>query len=114
RDHLVALGVVVVGQLFAGLDPARRADPDRLVDDVDPAIRLAGVIDEPRDVAADVGVPAPLAIHAEHPDAALAELAVLARLALLVGDQLSGVVDDPLVLVDRLDGEDPEAMQSGA
>ena len=111
RDRLVALGVVVVGQLFARLDVARRADPDRLVDDVDPAVRLARVVDEPRDVAADVGVAAPVAVDPEHPDAALAQVAILAALALLVGDELAGVVDDALVLVDGLDGEDAKAVQ---
>ena len=70
RDRLVPFGVVVVGELFAGLDAAGGADPDRLVHDLHPAVRPARVIDEPRHVAVDVGVAAPVAVHPEHPDAA--------------------------------------------
>jgi hypothetical protein len=69
------------------------------------------VVDEPGVVAADVGVAAPGAVDAEHPDAALAKVAILAVHALLVRDQLARVVDDPLVLVDGLEREDPEAVQ---
>src|SRR5262245_8773325 len=62
RDRSLADGLVVVGQLFAALDASSGADPDGLVDDLEPAVRRAGVVDEARDVAADVGVAAPDAI----------------------------------------------------
>jgi hypothetical protein len=110
RNRLVALGVVVVGQLFTGLDSPGRANPDRLIDDVDPTVGLAGVIDESRDVAVNVGITAPRAIDTKHPDATFAQVAILAVQALFVRDQLTGVIDDPLVLVDWVDREYAEAV----
>src|SRR5581483_2961725 len=98
--------LVVVGELFTAADVPRRLDPDGLVDHFEVAVRRARVIDEPRDVAADVRVAAPRAVDAEHPDASLGEISFLARLArLVVADQLAGVVDDACVLRDRLGGE---------
>src|SRR5688572_528054 len=85
RYRLIPLGVVVVGQLFAGQNVARRPNPNRLVDDVDPAVRLAGMIDEPGDVAFDIRVSAQDAAHAKHPDAPLAKIAIFAGFTLLVG-----------------------------
>src|SRR4029079_11880841 len=96
---------VVVGQLFTLADVAAGAGPDRLVDHLEPAVRGARVVDEPRDVAADVRVAAPVAVDAEHPDAALGEIPLLALLALAVVDQFAGVVDDPRVLPDPLPRE---------
>ncbi len=74
--------------------------------DFDPAVRPAGVVDEARDVAADRRVAAPAAVHAEDPDAAFSEVPFLSSLALGIADQFAGVVDDPSVLVDRLERED--------
>src|SRR5262252_2964117 len=82
-NRAVADDGVVVGQLFAALDRARGLDPDRLVDDLERAVRRAGVVDEPRDVAADVGVAAPRAVDLEDPGAAVGEVARLARFAYL-------------------------------
>ena len=70
RDRLLAVGAVVVGQLFALRDVAGGADPDRLPDDLRVAVRLAGVIDEARDVAADRGITDVQAIQLEAPDVA--------------------------------------------
>src|SRR5262249_41663585 len=83
---------------------------DRLVDDLEPAVRRARVVDEPRDVAPDVGVAAPGPVDAKHPDAAVGEVALLALLAFVVAHQLAGVVDDPRVLRDPLGGKDSEAV----
>src|SRR5262245_23949527 len=58
---------VVVGQLFAALDRPGGADPDRLVDNLKPAVGRAGMVDEARDVAADVRVAAPRAVDVEDP-----------------------------------------------
>src|SRR5436853_2219539 len=58
-NRLLAIRVVVVGELLAGRNVARGADPDRLADDVAVAVRLARVVDEARQVAADVGVTHP-------------------------------------------------------
>src|SRR6266498_969174 len=55
-DQPVAVRIVVVGQLFALPDPARGADPDDAVLDLDIAVGPARMIDEARDVAADTGV----------------------------------------------------------
>src|SRR5262245_57420575 len=102
---------VVVRQLLASANRPRRLDPDRLVDDLEVAVGRARVVDEPRHVAADVGIPAPRAVHAEDPGAAFREIPRLARLALpVVANQLAGVVDDARVLRDGLAGEDAEAV----
>src|SRR5205814_9580331 len=101
-DGLLAVGGVVVGELLALPDRFRRPDPDGLVDDLDPAVRPAAVIDEACDVAADGGISAPPPVDAEYPDAAARQIPCLAGLAVPVPYELAGVVDDPLVLVDRL------------
>ena len=79
-------------------------------DDLEPAVRRARVVDEARDVAADGRVAAPAAVHTEDPDAAVGEVARLARLAFVVPDELARVVDDARVLSDPLDGEHAEAV----
>ena len=56
------------------------------------------MVDEPRDVAADAGVDHGPVRELEAPDVPLPDVAALALEALLVGDLLAGVVDDPLVL----------------
>jgi hypothetical protein len=106
---------VVVNQFFAGIDGPRRADPDRLVRDLDPAIGRARVIDEPGDVAADERAAAPGPVDPEDPEAALLQILRLAPVArLAVANELAGVVDDPLVLVDGLDREDTVAVKTRA
>src|SRR4051812_44086634 len=90
-DDLLAVGVVVVGQLFASLDVAAGADPDVLADDLAVAVRLARVIDEARDVAADIGVADPAAVDGKTPDLAAFEIRGLALEAFLVIDQLAFV-----------------------
>jgi hypothetical protein len=65
------------------------------------------VVDETRDVAVHGRVPAPVAVHAKHPDAALVEIEVLAPGALLVRDQLTGILNDALVLVNGLASKTP-------
>src|SRR5262245_20754237 len=69
------------------------------------------MVDEPRDVAVHVCIAAQSAIHAKHPDTAVAQIAIFAAFTLFVGDQLSRVVDDALVLVDGLEGEQAKAMK---
>ena len=69
------------------------------------------MVDEPRDVAADVRVTAPRAVHAEHPDAPVVQIALFAGFAVLVvPNQLTRVVDDVRVLRDWLPGEDAESV----
>ena len=83
------------------MDRAARTNPDRLVHDREIAVRRARVVDEPREVAADVRVAAPGAVDAEDPDAAVLEIAFLTRFAFdAVSDQFAGVIDDPRVFVD--------------
>src|SRR4051812_7950743 len=53
HDQPLAVGVVVIGELFAFADLPRRANPDDAVLDVDITIGPARVIDEARVVAAD-------------------------------------------------------------
>src|SRR4051794_16305850 len=96
---------VVVGQLFAGPDATRGTDPDGRAGHLEPAVGPAGVVDEAGDVAADRRVTAPRAIDPEDPDAALFEVARLARRAVAVANHLAGVIDDPRVLRDRLGRE---------
>src|ERR1043166_3906797 len=94
RDQLLTVRVVVVRQLFALPDVPRGADPDRPADDLAVAVRLAAVVDEAREIAADVRVAHPAAVHREAPDASALQVARLAFQALLVIDQLARVVDD--------------------
>src|SRR5207247_148521 len=49
-------------------------------------------------------------IDADHPDAALVEIAFLARLAVAVAYQFAGIVDDPRVLADWFGGKDARAV----
>jgi hypothetical protein len=50
-------------------------------------------------------------IHAKHPDTPFAQIPFLPPLALLVGDQLTGVIDDSLVLVNGLNCENAKAVE---
>src|SRR5262249_19692367 len=89
RHRPVADHAVVVGQLLAPTDVASGPDPDRLVDDFEVAVRVTRVVDEPRDVAADVRVAAPDAVDAEDPEFALCAIGLLARVAcVVVADQV--------------------------
>src|SRR5262245_2296031 len=102
RNRALADHAIVVGQLLAAADVSCGADPDRLVDDEEVAVRRARVVDEPRDVAADVRVAAPRAVDAEDPELAAPAVLLLARFAVVViSDQFAGVVDDPGVFRNR-------------
>src|SRR5437763_15474341 len=79
RNRPLAVNRIIVGELFASADVAPGADPNRLVDDLEPAVRRAGVVDEPRDVCAGVRIAAPGAAHPVDPDPALGEIPFLAR-----------------------------------
>ncbi len=55
--------LIIVAQLFAGFDRARRLDEDAPVVDDGLAVRITFVIDEPRRIAAHAGVDADLVVH---------------------------------------------------
>src|SRR5262249_59612073 len=115
RNRALADRLVVVGELFAAADVPGGLDPDGLVDHLETAVRRAGMVDEPRDVAIDVRVAAPGAVDAEHPQLAAFAITLLARLALLViPNQLARVVDDAGVLRDRFRREDTVAVNARA
>src|SRR5262245_59435906 len=110
-DGALADDSVVVGQLFAAANRARRPNPDRLVDYLEPAVRGARVVDEARDVAADRCVAAPYAVDPKYPHTAFAQVAFFARVAVfVVSNQLAGIVDDAAVLRYRFRREDPVTM----
>src|SRR6202011_684890 len=104
---------IVVSELFAFPDSSCRANPNGGVDDFEPAVRPAGMVDESRDVAADRGITAPCAVDAEYPDASVGEVTGFARLAPAVANELARVVNDAPVLGDRLEREDAEPMHLG-
>src|SRR5687767_11876421 len=92
-NHAIAIGVIVVGQLFACFDIAPGPDPDRAALDLAVAIRATCVIDEAGVVAADAGVAHPAAVDREAPDFATLEVLGFAFQTLLVIDQLAGVLN---------------------
>src|SRR4029077_1509803 len=92
-DQPFTVRVVVIGQLLALPDLPGSANPDHPVDDVDVAVRTAGMVDEPGVVAADAGVDHGPVGQLEAPDVAVLDVAPLALQAHLVGDLLAGVVD---------------------
>ena len=110
-DLPFAVRHVVVGELFAFANRARRADPDDVADDVHVAVALARVIDEASDVAADVRIAHPAAVDLKTPDSAALHIAVLALEALLMRDHLPRVVDNPLVLWNAFCGEHSPTVQ---
>jgi len=85
-NDLLAVGVVVVGELLAGLDVAPGADPDVTADYLAVTVRLARVVDEPRDISADVSIAHPAPIHSETPDLAAFQVRRFALQAFLVID----------------------------
>src|SRR5690606_38653626 len=109
RNAGTAVRFVVVGQLLAGRDVARGADPDHVAHDLRVAVGLAVMVDEAGDVAADGCVTHPPTVEDEAPDVPLLEVLPLAAIALLPRDLLAGVVHDPRVLGDRLEREDAPA-----
>src|SRR5262245_17200874 len=113
-DNALAVREIVVGQLFAGPDVAAGANPDLLADDLAITVRLAGVVDEAADVAANHGVPHPLPVHGEAPDLTALQVLALTLEALLVIDQLAFIGNDALVLVDGLKGKDAPTVELGS
>src|SRR5688500_9642604 len=113
-DHLLTVGVIVVGQFLARPDVAPGANPDHFPDDLAIAVWLAAVVDEPADVAADRRIAHPPSIDGEAPDLAAFEIAPLALQAFLVIDELAVVGDDALVLVDWFECEHAPSMEPGA
>ena len=101
-DEPFTVRVVVIGELFALPDLAIRADPDGASVDVDVTVRVAGVIDEARVVAADAGVDHRAIGELEAPDVAVLDVARLSLQTDLVGNLLARVVDDARVLRNRL------------
>ena len=110
-DHLFAVRVVVVGELFTRLDVAPRADPDRMADDLAVAVGAARVVDEARIVAVRAGIAHPLPIDREAPDLTALQVLRFTLQAFLVVDQFARVIDDPSVLVDWLKCEDAPPVQ---
>src|SRR5262249_39247133 len=70
--------------------------------DVDVAIRPARVVDVAGDVAAHAGVDHRAVGQLEAPDVAAANVAAFALEALLIRNLLSGVMNDPFVLMNCL------------
>ena len=103
------VGVVVVGQLFAGSDWARRDDPDPAADDVGVAVGAAGVIDVAGDVAAHCGVTDPAIVQVEDPDPVAGQIPLLAAPAFGLRDQLTFVLDNLRVFRNRFRGIDAPA-----
>src|SRR5262252_5752656 len=77
-DGAVAVGRVVVGELFTAADVARGNDPDGVPDHLRIAVRPARMIDVARDVAADRRISNVQAIELEAPDVPLLQVAPLA------------------------------------
>src|SRR5665213_791971 len=98
HDHALTVGVVVVGELLTLLDHPRGADPDDPLLDVDVAVGPAGVVDEPRVVAAHPGIDHRAVRELEAPDVAGLHVPDFALQAHLIGNLLAGVVDDAFVL----------------
>jgi hypothetical protein len=114
RDRSIADDFVVVGEFFTTPDGARRADPDRFVDDLEPAVGCARVIDEPGDVATDRRVAAPRPVDPKDPDAALSQVALFTRLArIVITQQLAVIVDDAGILRNRLGRKHAVSMNGG-
>src|SRR5262249_51651318 len=101
-DQPFTVGVGVIGQLFACLDPASRANPDCAVSDVDVAVGMAGVVDETRVVAADARVNHGAVGQLEAPDVAVADVTPFTLQALPIGNLLAGIMNDPRVLRNRM------------
>ena len=112
-DVARTIGRIVVGQLLTLPDVACGNDPDRFALDDRVAVRAAVVIDVAGDVATDGGITHIQAIQLEAPDMPLFQVAILAVQADTVLDLLTVVGDDPLVLVDRLQGKDAPAFDFG-
>src|SRR5688572_3194507 len=104
-----AVGHVVVRQFLSLADVPRCDDPDRVIDDVRVAVRLARMVDVSRHVPPDGRVAHVEPVEPEAPDMAVARVAPLALEALLVWDLLAVIGDDSLVLVDGLRRENAPA-----
>ena len=112
-DDALAVREIVVGQLFARLDVAAGTNPDLMADDFAVAVRLACMVDEAADVAANHRIPHPPPIDREAPDLPALQVLPLALEALLVIDQLAFIGDDALVLVDGFAGEYAPTVELG-
>ena len=106
NNLLFPVSVIVVSQLLTLANRARRPDPNDPAGDVHVAVRLAGVVDKARDVAADCCVNDRSPRQLEAPDVPTFPVPTLALQALPVRDLLAGVIDDTGVLGDLARGVD--------
>ena len=111
-DDLIAIGVIVVGQLLVRLDVACGANPDVSANDLTVAIRPARVVDETCDVSAHLCITDPSPVDGEAPDLTSLQVSGLAFQALAMVDQLAVVRDDPRVLVDGLQRENAPSVHA--
>src|SRR5262245_13597670 len=102
RNQRCASSVVVVGQFFTSVNPARSADPDRVPVDVHVAVRLARVIDVARDVAAHRGIAHPPPVDVENPDAVARQIPGFTPTTFSLRDELTLVLDDASIRSNRL------------
>src|SRR5690606_17154790 len=118
RMRLVERDAVVVGQLFAGLDPAGRFDEDLVVValalfvflDHGLAVGFATVVDPARDVALGVGVDDVIVVEGEQEGMAVLVLVAVFLVHLVVGAEHALVADDALALLDGFGGENAVAV----
>ena len=114
RVRCVELDRIVVREFLTGPDRTDRDDPHLVAEGDRLAIGLAGVIDEPRRVAAHVRVDHALGVERQQVGVLRFLVPVgrggVAALALGLADQLARVLDDPCTRRDRRDGEQTTAM----
>ena len=97
-DQAFAVGVVVICELFAPPYRPCRSNPDDAVLDVDIAIRLAGMIDEPCNVSADARINDCSISELEAPDMTTLDVSTFPLEAFLIRDLLACVMNIRLFL----------------
>ena len=110
-DTAFAIRAIVVRQFFPDLDVPCRSDPDGVPENVDIAVRVARMVNETSQVAADRCVANPAAIDLKAPDLPAFHVPPLTAKALLMRNALTRVVDDPRVLGNRFDRDHAPAVE---
>ena len=113
HDQPLAVRIVVIRQLLTPSYRPGSPDPDSPLADLDVAVRVAGVIDEPRDVAADPRVDDRAVGQLETPDVVVPDVTAFTLEAFTIRDFFAGVIDDARVLRDRARCVDTPSMDSG-
>ena len=97
-----SLGVVVVCQFFATFNVPRRNNPNRVTYNIAVAVWPTGMVDKPRQIAADMCIAREKMIDSEAPNFSTLEVFILTKEAISIPYFLARIVNDSFIFFNIL------------